>query len=348
MLSIYARRVSMQKSLKTVFFAFVSAILAACSNSIDPSDNSSDDSSKISEPAEEISSSSTTEPSSSSIMEESSSSHNKTSSSSTEISSSSFAKICKTESEDLCEYGSLTDERDGQTYKTVKIGEQWWMAENLNYTYLQPTADLDSSSFYYGNSIPLGHRYDSEADSIIEFPLKVIGRLYLWSAAMDSAGLWSTGSKGCGDGSKCTATFPVQGICPSGWHIPTPADFNTLISAAGGSKTAGTTLKSSVTTSREEGFWGEEGITLWSSKSNGNDAYGFSACPSGRRLHFGDYEGMDQAYGSHLMVAFWSSSEDDTSSAFYMGLGSSAYGAAPAGVSSSFKYLALSVRCIKD
>lgn len=100
--------------------------------------------------------------------------------------------------------GILTDGRDGKKYKTIKIGEQVWMAENLNYAYLEPTAELDSSSFCYDNDPAMCKKY---------------GRLYLWSAAMDSAGvLMNDGKgKGCGYGVKCgDAQFPVQGICPSG------------------------------------------------------------------------------------------------------------------------------------
>lgn len=88
----------------------------------------------------EMSSSSVNQESSSSKVESSSSinissSSNTESSSSGESSSSSlvFTGVCKTELEDYCTYGSLYDERDGQTYKTVKIGEQWWMAENLKF-----------------------------------------------------------------------------------------------------------------------------------------------------------------------------------------------------------------------
>ena len=89
-------------------------------------------------------------------------------------------EICKQDGEDNCEYGTLTDKRDGKVYKTVKIGFNWWMAENLNYAYLQPTGGLDSSSFCYKDSAEYCEKY---------------GRLYLWSAAMDS-------------------------VCPEGWHIP--------------------------------------------------------------------------------------------------------------------------------
>ena len=97
------------------------------------------------------------------------SSNGKSSSSGKNNPSSPVDSPCKTEAGDNCEYGTLTDDRDGQTYKTVKIGEQWWMAENLNYRYIQQTAEEDSSSYCYDNDPANCAKY---------------GRLYLWSAAM--------------------------------------------------------------------------------------------------------------------------------------------------------------------
>ena len=84
-------------------------------------------------------------------------------SSSSEISSSTWAPYS---------YGELIDERDGQVYKTIKIGEQTWMAENLNYAYLQPTSTKDSSSECYNNELE---------------NCKKFGRLYLWSAEIGRA-----------------------------------------------------------------------------------------------------------------------------------------------------------------
>ena len=85
-------------------------------------------------------------------------------------SSVAYVEPCRTDSVDTCEYGTLTDERDGQTYKTVKIGTQTWMAENLNYAYLQPTEELDSSSFCYRDSASYCEKY---------------GRLYSWDVAIN-------------------------------------------------------------------------------------------------------------------------------------------------------------------
>ena len=160
-----------------------------------PSDDSS---SSVCEDCDDESSSSGKE-----FATNSSSSRNDKFSSSSAKSSSSvtLATPCKTKTEDNCEYGELVDDRDGQAYKTVKIGDQWWMAENLNYAYLQRTSELDSSSFCYNDSVEYCDKY---------------GRLYTWAAAMDSAGTWSTNGKDCGYDVECSPTYPVRGVCPSG------------------------------------------------------------------------------------------------------------------------------------
>ena len=194
-----------------------------------------------------------------------SSSSIKSSSSSAKSSSSSvtLAIPCKTDSTDTCEYGELVDDRDGQTYKTVKIGDQWWMAENLNYAYLQPTDELDSSSFCYNDSAEYCEKY---------------GRLYLWSAAMDSVGTWSSNGKGCGYDVACSPTYPVRGVCPEGWHLPDTTEWRTLLTAVGGYLSAGTKLKTA---------------SGWLSDNLGTDNFGFSALGVGSgtaRIDYG-YEG---------------------------------------------------------
>ena len=198
-------------------------------------------------------------------------------------SSVTLATRCKTETEDNCEYGTLLDDRDGQTYKTVKIGSQWWMAENLNYADSVTTASLKGKSWCYNDVASNCSKY---------------GRLYTWAAA--------------------------KTVCPSGWHLPSKTEFETLFTAVGGQDSAGTALKST-------GGWFNDG--------NGTDAFGFSALPAGDRGSNGgcNYEGLN-AY-------FWSSTEYDSNYAYnvllyvnfdyaYLDYGNKDYG--------------FSVRCLKD
>lgn len=156
---------------------------------------------------------------------------------------------CKNDSADNCEYSSLTDERDGQTYNTIKIGTLWWMAENLNYE--------TSGSFCYNDA-------DSNCTKY--------GRLYKWPAAMDSAGVFGTNGMGCGYDSLCAPTYPVRGICPKGWHLPDTTEWEILFSAVGGRHEASMALLS--TTGWEDGSDYDR---------NGTDTYGFSIYPGGYR-----------------------------------------------------------------
>ena len=155
--------------------------------------------------AESVMSSSSSAKSSSSFM------------SSSSAKSSSSSKIgCKTETEDNCKYGELVDNRDGQTYKTVKIGYQWWMAENLNY-------EVDSS-FCYNDSAEYCEKY---------------GRLYRWAAVVGKS------ESKCGSGNTCSLpSGNIRGVCPSGWHLPDSTEWNTLFDAVGGQSTAGKMFKS--------------------------------------------------------------------------------------------------------
>ena len=108
------------------------------------------------------------------------------------------------------------DDRDGQTYKTVKIGDQWWMAENLNYE--------TDSSFCYNKE---------------EINCAKYGRLYEWAAAVGKS------ESECGYGNECSLpSGNIQGVCPKGWHLPSKAEWETLFTAVGGKDIAGKKLKS--------------------------------------------------------------------------------------------------------
>ncbi|MCL2184091.1 MAG: SUMF1/EgtB/PvdO family nonheme iron enzyme [Chitinispirillia bacterium] len=140
--------------------------------------------------------------------------------------------------------GSFTDSRDGKTYRTVKIGNQTWMAENLNYN--------ASGSVCYENK---------------ESNCNTYGRLYNWSTVMNRAKSSDKNPSG------------VQGICPVGWHVPSDAEWTALTDFVGGEKTAGTKLKSKTGWSTDKDYkaatddYGFSALPGGSGHSNGDFRY---------------------------------------------------------------------------
>jgi uncharacterized protein (TIGR02145 family) len=170
------------------------------------------------------------------------------------------------------EYGSFSDGRDGKTYKTVKIGTQTWMAENLN---------IQTSGSWCYDYIPAN--------------CAKYGRLYTWDAAMTA--------------------------CPRGWHLPTTQEWDMLMTAVGGSSTAGTKLKSK------------------SPNWDGTDDYGFSALPGGRRLTVGSFFNLG-SYGG-----WWAATEYVASYAWLRVMDS---GITYVSEYADVKSYGFSVRCLQD
>ena len=254
---------------------------------------------------EESSSSAKTDASSSSEKPaESSSSEEIVESSSSEASSSSVIQPCKTATEDNCIYGTLLDKRDGHTYKTVKIGNQEWMAENLNFEYNEGSA----KSFCYKNDTTNCTTY---------------GRLYNWSAAIDSISYYNEYNKQCGwKQSKCSIPTLWKGICPNGSHIPSLDEWKDLLSNLD-STIAGKVLKS---------------LEYWSDGKNGTDLYGFSVLPSGE---WGGSNYMNKGKES----VFWIASDFSKESAYNIIF---SYDSDKVLIMNDWKTFDYSVRCIKD
>lgn len=143
-------------------------------------------------------------------------------------------------------FGELTDARDGRVYKTVKLGSQEWMAENLNYA--------AEGSLCYEDDEKNCEKY---------------GRLYNWEIALD------TSNRGCGDnfsGCRLRSDFhPREGICPDGWHVPEHAEWDTLFAYAdahGEGESAGDALQA---------YYRDDYLE----KTYSSDRFGFNVVPAG-------------------------------------------------------------------
>jgi len=172
-------------------------------------------------------------------------------------------------------YGTMTDQ-SGNTYKTIKIGNQTWMAENLRTTRYRngdpiPIVNLPEE---WNRNLMTGaccsYKNTTDKNRIASY-----GLLYNWLTLDDP-----------------------RNIAPAGWHVPSEAEWTTLITFLGGEELAGTKMK-------------ETGTTHWLSPNTGaTNESGFSAVAGGER----EYEnGNFNSFG--FSACYWSSVKSKARSA---------------------------------
>ena len=198
---------------------------------------------------------------------------------------------------------STIKDGDGNVYSSIKIGTQEWLLENLKTTKYR-NGDLISSVY------PATTDISGESTPKYQWPYNgdipnatVFGRLYTWYAATDS-----------------------RNICPTGWHVPSDADWDTLTTYLGGESLAGGKLK-------------ETGTTHWTTPNTGADnSSEFTAIPGGYRYSNGTFLNTGN-YG-----IWWTSTGSDNTALYR--IVSYNYNAVVRGY--SMENFAFSVRCVKD
>lgn len=201
---------------------------------------------------------------------------------------------------------------EGQTYNTVEIGDQCWLKENLN---VGTRVDGDQEQTDDGTIEK--YCYDDEPDSC-----DVYGGLYQWNEMMQYV--------------TDTAT---QGICPSGWHIPTDFEWKTLEGTVdtqygiGDPEWDGTGWRGYDAGERLKSTSG------WNNNGNGTDVFGFTALPGGYRYTSGSFSTLgENGY-------WWSSTEYSSSHAWPRRL---LYSHSEVRRYYEYEPIGLSVRCLKD
>lgn len=220
-----------------------------------------------------------------------------------------FTNGCKKDIPEIS-YGSMTDQV-GNIYKTVEIGTQTWMAENLKTTkYNDDSAipNVTGNTSWINLTTPAYCWYDN--DEATNKPL--YGALYNWY------------------------TVKTGKLCPTGWHVPSDSEFKTLEMTLGMSQTQadgtlwrgtdqGTQMKNS---------------TGWKDGENGTNSSGFSALPGGYRFRL---DGVFNNIGE--LSYWWCSDESAPTTCYYRRLDGSNPGVYR---ESTIKTAGKYVRCIKD
>lgn len=189
---------------------------------------------------------------------------------------------------------------DGNVYRTVTIGEQIWMAQNLKTT---KYSDVTAIPLVPGDS---NWNALDETDQAYCFPnddaanKAVFGVLYTWAAAIKRAA------------SSTANPSKVQGVCPTGWHLPSGAEWDKLVIYLGenGYNYDGTFSRRNIVVAKSlasNNYWSVSDKT----GSVGNFDYpayrnksGFSALPASSRFNSGGFSGLG-------LYAYWLSATEE-------------------------------------
>ncbi|MBA7589536.1 hypothetical protein ES708_31621 [subsurface metagenome] len=208
-------------------------------------------------------------------------------------------------------YNTYTDTKDNEVYRIISIGSQVWMAENLNVgTYVE---SINSGKY---------HSDMSDNDTIEKYcynnnkaNCNVYGGLFDWDEMMQ----YNPSDNG--------EIGTTQGICPTGWHIPTVTEWDTLINYIGGSSMAGGKLK-------------ETGTTHWNFPNTGaTNENGFTALPAGYRHLTGSFNQLNS------YALFMSATENSSTDAWIVILNYKDFNVRR---NYFYKTYGLSVRCVFD
>jgi uncharacterized protein (TIGR02145 family) len=201
------------------------------------------------------------------------------------------------------ETGTVTD-FDNNVYNTIGIGSQIWMIQNLNVTHYRngdPITNVTNSTAWNTLTTEAYCNFNNDLGYSTTY-----GKLYNWYAITDS-----------------------RNIAPTGWHVPSKAEWDTLINFVGGKAIAGSKLK-------------EIGNTHWiSANTDATNEYGFQGLPGGYRLNLGDFLYL------HERGYWWTKSNEYLSGSFAY-----SYGLNKDSVSitcyATIQKFGLSVKCVKD
>jgi uncharacterized protein (TIGR02145 family) len=203
---------------------------------------------------------------------------------------------------------------DGNLYSTILINNQTWMASNLRVTKLNDGTDIQSTNqgAFFAAYTSAGILNLPSASSVLSsnfVPVNEIGMLYNFEAASNNK------------------------ICPVGWHVPTAAEFDALITHLGGTSMAGGALKQTGTNSVLGNSWAAPNTGATNS--------------SGMKVHAtGFLNGANAQLANQSQLAgFWTSTSVNTTTAAYRGLW---YQGATVDTNAQNKKSGFSIRCIKD